>query len=129
MTGCLRISRESIFTGLNNLKNHSILYDNYAEYFGFTEEEVEQMLKDYGIEAKMLEVKQWYDGYLFGDTEVYNPWSIINYVDAAVNDGNTGQIEERKYAAPFLDMGYQKLIKYGICFCEKTCMVKCVHQE
>lgn len=87
VTGCLRISKESIFTGLNNLKINSILNDNYAEYFGFEEEEVEQMLKDYGLEGKLPEVKQWYDGYLFGDTEVYNPWSIINYVEAAVNDG------------------------------------------
>ena len=84
LTGCLRISRESIFTGLNNLKIISILNDNFAEYFGFTQQEVYCMLKEYGIDEKIEEVKKWYDGYLFGSTEVYNPWSMINYVDDAV---------------------------------------------
>ena len=87
VTGCLRISKESIFTGLNNLKINSILSSSYAEYFGFTEAEVEQMLKNYELEEKLPEVKQWYDGYRFGKTEVYNPWSIINYVDTAVSNG------------------------------------------
>ena len=87
VTGCLRISKESIFTGLNNLKINSILSTSYAEYFGFTEAEVEQMLKNYELEEKLPEVKQWYDGYRFGKTEVYNPWSIINYVDTAVSNG------------------------------------------
>ena len=80
ITGCLRITRESIFTGLNNLTVNSVLSRNYAEYFGFTETETRRMLKDYGLECKMGEVGRWYDGYLFGDTEVYNPWSIVNYV-------------------------------------------------
>lgn len=88
ITGCLRISRESIFTGLNNLKTVSVLTRDYAEYFGFIEEEVQEMLKVYGIEQKMEETKMWYDGYRFGDTEVYNPWSIINYVETAVSDIN-----------------------------------------
>ncbi|MGN0482442.1 MAG: AAA family ATPase [Lachnospiraceae bacterium] len=88
VTGCLRISKESIFTGLNNLKINSILSNNYAEYFGFTESEVEKMLETYGLEEKFPEVKQWYDGYLFGKTEVYNPWSILNYVDATETEGN-----------------------------------------
>ncbi|MGN0482514.1 MAG: AAA family ATPase [Lachnospiraceae bacterium] len=86
VTGCLRISKESIFTGLNNLEINSILSNNYAEYFGFTETEVETMLKTYDLEEKLSEVKQWYDGYRFGDTEVYNPWSIINYVKAALTE-------------------------------------------
>ena len=86
VTGCLRISKESIFTGLNNLEINSVLSNNYAEYFGFTGEEVEQMLKNYGLEEKLPEVKQWYDGYLFGETEVYNPWSIINYVKTAISE-------------------------------------------
>lgn len=88
VTGCLRISKESIFTGLNNLGINSILTENYAEYFGFTEAEVERMLKDYKLEEKMPEVKEWYDGYLFGETEVYNPWSVINYVYAALANRN-----------------------------------------
>lgn len=86
VTGCLRISKESIFTGLNNLKINSVLSVNYSEYFGFTGEEVEEMLRGYGLEDKISEVKQWYDGYLFGNTEVYNPWSIINYVETAISE-------------------------------------------
>ncbi len=88
VTGCLRISRESIFTGLNNLKIYSILDAGFAEYFGFTQTEVEDMLHYYGFSEKVQEAKKWYDGYLFGNMEVYNPWSIINYVDAAISNLN-----------------------------------------
>ena len=80
VTGCLRISRESIFTGLNNLDVVSVLNEDYAEYFGFTQDETDAFLETYGIAYKGDEVKKWYDGYLFGHTEVYNPWSVINYV-------------------------------------------------
>ena len=79
ITGCLRISKESIFTGLNNLKSDSVLHTEYADSFGFTESEVEAMLTYYDLAAEMPEVKRWYDGYLFNDIEIYNPWSIINY--------------------------------------------------
>ena len=82
VTGCLRISRESIFTGLNNLKIMSVTAADYAEYFGFTPDEVEAMLRDYGLEENLETVRRWYDGYQFGDAEVYNPWSVINYVDS-----------------------------------------------
>ncbi|MCM1179232.1 MAG: ATP-binding protein [Clostridium sp.] len=88
ITGCLRISRESIFTGLNNLAINSILNVDYAEYFGFTQGEVERMLADYDLSAKVSEVKDWYDGYLFGKTEVYNPWSVINYVKTLISDSD-----------------------------------------
>ncbi|RKI36408.1 AAA family ATPase [bacterium D16-59] len=81
ITGCLRISRESIFTGLNNLKINSVLDESYSEYFGFMQDEVDSLLSFYGISQKEDEVKEWYDGYLFGHTEVYNPWSILNYVE------------------------------------------------
>lgn len=94
VTGCLRISRESIFTGLNNLKVNSILEDNCAEYFGFIQEEVDEILSFYEIEQRRDEVKKWYDGYLFGDTEVYNPWSIINYVDDVI-------FEDTKFPKPY----------------------------
>ena len=83
ITGCLRISKESIFTGLNNLKIVSITNPMYSEHFGFTEAEVEAMLRFYGRENCLDTMKTWYDGYLFGKTEVYNPWSVINYVDLA----------------------------------------------
>lgn len=81
ITGCLRISKESIFTGLNNLKIISITNPIYAEHFGFTEKEVTEMLHFYGRESSIETVRIWYDGYQFGDTEVYNPWSVINYAE------------------------------------------------
>ena len=83
ITGCLRISKESIFTGLNNLKIISITNTAYAEHFGFTEKEVLDMLKFYDRTCCTDIVKRWYDGYLFGETEVYNPWSVVNYVEQA----------------------------------------------
>ena len=79
---------QSIFTGLNNLRIVSILNQNYAEYFGFTQEEVAQMLMYYGMENRKEQVKDWYDGYLFGEVEVYNPWSVINYVADARENQN-----------------------------------------
>lgn len=86
LTGCLRISKESIFTGLNNLEIISILNSNYAEYFGFTQKETDQMLKDYQLEQRREIVKKWYDGYQFGNADVYNPWSLINYVKNAFSN-------------------------------------------
>ena len=81
ITGCLRISKESIFTGLNNLKINSILTANYGEYFGFTDEEVKKMLEFYELSDRYEEVRNWYNGYDFGGKNVYNPWSTIYYVD------------------------------------------------
>lgn len=86
ITGCLRISRESIFTGLNNIKIYSILNPYFADSFGFTQNEVSEMLAYYGLQEKSTEIKEWYDGYLFGPTDIYNPWSIINYIDLARAD-------------------------------------------
>ena len=80
MTGCLRISKESIFTGLNNLNIISILNTHYDEYFGFTENEVSDMLKYYGFEEKEDIIKKWYNGYLFGECNVYNPWSVDKFI-------------------------------------------------
>ena len=80
ITGCLRISKESIFTGLNNLKVDSVLRTEYGDSFGFSESEVEAMLAYYNLQEELPEVKRWYDGYLFNDIEIYNPWSIVNYV-------------------------------------------------
>ena len=81
MTGILRVAKESIFSGLNNLKVNSILDDRYSEYFGFTLEEVKKILSDYHCEKKIDEVCDWYDGYQFGDTGIFNPWSVLNYID------------------------------------------------
>ena len=80
ITGCLRISKESIFTGLNHLKIISILDRRYSEHFGFTESEVLKMMEYYGVESRYLTMKEWYDGYLFGDSRVYNPWSVISFM-------------------------------------------------
>ncbi|MDY3238901.1 MAG: AAA family ATPase [Anaerovoracaceae bacterium] len=88
ITGCLRISRESIFTGLNNLTVNSVLGPEYGDSFGFTEEEVETMLRYYDLKEKLEEIRIWYDGYLFGNKEIYNPWSILNYVKNADYDPN-----------------------------------------
>ena len=86
MTGCLRISKESIFTGLNNFSSYSIL-DNIAnECFGFTTKEVDQLLSDYQLSQSMNEVREWYDGYRFGDLEIYNPWSTLSYVKYRIRD-------------------------------------------
>ncbi|OBR95012.1 putative AAA-ATPase [Clostridium ragsdalei P11] len=80
LTGILRVAKESIFSGLNNINVCTILSSEYSEYFGFTEEEVEETLKYYGIEANMEELTNWYNGYIFGDRVIYNPWSVLNYV-------------------------------------------------
>ena len=80
ITGCLRISKESIFTRLNHLKIISILDQQYSEHFGFTESEVLQMMQYYGVESRFSTMKEWYNGYIFGDTRIYNPWSVINYM-------------------------------------------------
>lgn len=86
MTGCLRISKESIFTGLNNFTAYSVLNNISSESFGFTESEVKQLLKDYNLSEKMDEVKEWYDGYQFGNNEIYNPWSTLMYVKNIMQD-------------------------------------------
>jgi len=80
LTGCLRVSKESIFTGLNNLNIVSITSDSFGEYFGFTEQEVEEMLAYYEIEHEADKMREWYNGYLFGETTVYNPWSSIKFL-------------------------------------------------
>ena len=86
LTGCLRVAKESIFTGLNNLKIFSVTTVHFDEYFGFTDQEVKEMLAYYELEDLYESVKDWYDGYLFGDVEVYCPWDVISYCDEA-SDG------------------------------------------
>lgn len=81
MTGCLRIAKESIFTGFNNFKVYSIMDYRNSDYFGFRQEEVNQLLEDYQLSDHIEEVKEWYDGYLFGNSEIYNPWSTLMYID------------------------------------------------
>ncbi|MDO4804107.1 MAG: AAA family ATPase [Lachnospiraceae bacterium] len=94
VTGCLRISKESIFTGLNHLEISSVYNNSFEEAFGFTQEETEQMLMDYGIADRIPEAKRWYDGYLFGETEIYNPWSVIKYVKSIA-------VNHMKYPMPY----------------------------
>ena len=86
LTGCLRISKESIFTGLNNPKVHTISDVRYDEYFGFTNADVDELLEFYGLSAYKDTIKDWYDGYRFGDTDVYCPWDVINYCDELLAD-------------------------------------------
>ena len=86
LTGCMRISKESIFTGLNNLRVCSITDVNFEEFFGFTDDEVKKVLEYYGFEEKYQQVKEWYDGYQFGNVEVYCPWDVMNYVASLQND-------------------------------------------
>lgn len=80
MTGILRVAKENIFSGLNNLEVHTILDNEFTEYFGITEEEVNQAVKDFDLEYELEDVQKWYNGYLFGDRKVYNPWSIVNFL-------------------------------------------------
>ena len=80
LTGILRVAKESIFSGMNNLKTYSILDDGYSSYFGFTKKEVKDMLRYYGKDDKYNELSEWYDGYRFGNTKIFNPWSVINYI-------------------------------------------------
>ena len=99
MTGILRVAKENIFSGLNNVKVHSILNERFTEYFGVLENEVETSLKDFGLEYDLSDVQKWYNGYLFGETKVYNPWSIINFLD------------EKKLGAYWVNTSENSLIK------------------
>ncbi|MGN0299360.1 MAG: AAA family ATPase [Lachnospiraceae bacterium] len=101
LTGIFRIAQESIFSGLNNLMVNSVMDEDYDEFFGFTYEEVDQMLEYYGVSEKGDELKEWYDGYLFGSAEIYNPWSVINYISKScipqaywVNTGKNEVLED-----------------------------------
>lgn len=81
LTGILRVAKESIFSGLNNIRVNSVIDRKYSSYFGFTESEVKKLLDDYGVKGSFAEVKKWYDGYHFGDNDIYNPWSVLNYIN------------------------------------------------
>ena len=88
LTGCLRVSKESIFTGLNNFKVYAADDVRYDEEFGFTNEGVKKLLANYNLQEHFEKVKEWYDGYHFGDADIYCPWDVINYVDDLVSDPN-----------------------------------------
>ena len=88
LTGCLRVSKESLFTGLNNLAVYSVTSGKYSSLFGFTEEEVARLLKDTGLEDKASVVRQWYDGYSIGGVSLYSPWDVISYVDNLLEDND-----------------------------------------
>ncbi|MBP3476990.1 MAG: AAA family ATPase [Lachnospiraceae bacterium] len=101
LTGILRIAQESIFSGLNNLTVNSVMDEDYDKFFGFTYSEVHQMMEYYGVSDKEAELKEWYDGYLFGSEEIYNPWSVINYISKGcipqaywVNTGKNEVLED-----------------------------------
>jgi hypothetical protein len=86
LTGCLRISKESIFTGMNNLVVYSVVDKGYSSYYGFTQSEVKKLLEYYNLEEKFDIIKYWYDGYSYGGNDIYNPWSVLNYVSNLLND-------------------------------------------
>lgn len=88
LTGCLRISKESVFTGLNNFRVFSVLEDRFDEQFGFSDDEVQDLLVYYGLSDHFAEIKEWYDGYHFGNTDVYCPWDVMNYVDQLRSNPN-----------------------------------------
>lgn len=90
MTGILRIAQESIFSGLNNLSVNTVMDEEYDSFFGFTEKEIEKLLAYYGMSEKENELRDWYDGYLFGNEEIYNPWSVINYISKDASRRHTG---------------------------------------
>ena len=118
LTGILRVAKESIFSGMNNLKTNSILDNGYSEYFGFTTEEVKEILRYYKKEEKFQEICEWYDGYRFGNAEIFNPWSVINYISdncfpkafwqSTGNNDIIGEIIET--ATPEITEGLYKLL-------------------
>lgn len=111
LTGCLRISKESIFTGMNNLKVNSVLDNQYDEYFGFTDHEVKKICNDYNFPEKSDVIKEWYNGYLFGNVNVYNPWSVIQFVDDLRED--IGQFPKSYWANTSSNSIVRKLIDYA----------------
>ena len=114
LTGCLRISKESIFTGLNNLEVNTIIDDKYDEQFGFTDSEVRKILEDYNLSSHYDEVKLWYDGYHFGNTDVYCPWDVINYVKKLCFDNNA------KPEAYWINTSSNDLVKRFVDKADKT---------
>lgn len=114
LTGCLRVSKESIFTGLNNFKILSITDTRFDEQFGFTDAEVQKLLSDYHLENRFREVKEWYDGYRFGKADVYCPWDVINFVDRAKDD------PEAKPEAYWINTSGNDLVKRFIDTANKT---------
>lgn len=114
LTGCLRVSKESIFTGLNNFKILSITDTRFDEQFGFTDTEVRKLLLDYHLEDRFEEVKEWYDGYRFGNADVYCPWDVINFVDRAQDD------KEAKPEAYWINTSGNDLVKRFIDKANKT---------
>lgn len=118
LTGCLRVSKESIFTGLNNFKVLSITDSRYDEQFGFTDAEAKQLLADYGLSSHESEMKEWYDGYHFGNVDVYCPWDVINHVDRLVSDPNA---EPQDY---WINTSGNALVKRFVDKADKTTQAK-----
>ena len=114
LTGCLRVSKESIFTGLNNFKILSVTDVRFDEQFGFTETEVEKLLKDYHLESHLSEIKEWYDGYHFGDADIYCPWDVINHVDLLCE--NPGELPQ----CYWINSSGNALVKRFISMANKT---------
>lgn len=135
ITGCLRISRESIFTGMNNLEITSILSKNYDEYFGFTEKEVEKICGDYRLEKRYGIIKDWYDGYVFGDANVYNPWSVVRFIKDSLADENGlptpywANTSSNDIVRELIDMADEDTKKEIEALIEGKALVKPIHED
>ena len=123
LTGIVRVAKEGIFSGLNNLEVYDTFRKEFPSYFGLTQKEVEEALKYYELEYDIDKVKQWYDGYNFGGLEIYNPWSILHYIKAAEA---LKQIDEKNYSATMQDEEIKNYYKIGISFYKKQ--VKVVYE-
>jgi len=123
ITGVLRVSKEGMFSDANNIKVYNTTDYRYSTYFGFLESEVKDVLKEYNVSGKYEDVKKWYDGYLFGESKIYNPWSIINFLSNPknsfrtywVNTGGTGLIQDLIYSVNNVSLleEYHKLLETG----------------
>lgn len=120
LTGILRVARESIFSGLNNLMINSVMDNKYSEYFGFTPDEVREMVKYYGAADKYTEICDWYDGYRFGKSEIFNPWSVINYFSNECEPRAFWQSTgSNDIIGEVLAEGVKAVYKYGVAFSGK----------
>lgn len=130
LTGILRIAQESIFSGLNNLSVDSIMDQEYDQFFGFTEKEVDELLFYYNVSSSKQELKDWYDGYLFGNTEIYNPWSVINYVaKGCVPQAYWANTGKNEILAEVLHDATEDIIDKLYLLVQKEKVVVCINQN
>ena len=123
LTGCLRISKESIFTGMNNLQVFTVTDSAFSDCFGFTDAEVRDIMDYYDLTGFYESAREWYDGYRFGEEPIYCPWDMVNSSSNDAVRETLAQIETKRYDETFTDDGIEKVLKYGIACCKKRCRV------